>query len=51
MVSVVLANIAAGESYEAIMNGYHIERDDIQSSLHYAAEMAQDRYLRVPEPT
>ena len=26
------------------MSGYHIEREDIQASLYYAAKMAQDRY-------
>ena len=28
---------------------YHIEREDIQASLYYAAEMAQDRYVPLPE--
>lgn len=50
MVSVVLADLAAGEPFEAIMNGYHIQREDIQAVLHYAAEMAQERYVLVPEP-
>lgn len=49
LVSVVLANVAVGEPFEAIMSGYHIEREDIQASLHYAAEMAQDRYVPLPE--
>lgn len=49
MVSVVLANLAVGEPFESIMSGYHIEREDIQASLHYAAEMAQDRYVPLPE--
>jgi uncharacterized protein (DUF433 family) len=40
MVSVVLANVAVGEPFEAIMSGYHIEREDIQAALHHAAEMA-----------
>jgi uncharacterized protein (DUF433 family) len=48
MVSVVLANVAVGEPFEAIMKGYHIEREDIQAALHYAAEIAQDRYLPLP---
>jgi uncharacterized protein (DUF433 family) len=51
MVSVVLADVAAGESFDAIMSGYHIEREDIQAALHFAAEMAQDRYVPVPELT
>ncbi len=49
MVSVVLADVAVGEPFEAIMRGYHIEREDIQASLYYAAEIAQDRYLPLPE--
>ena len=49
MVSVVLANVAVGEPFETIMSGYHIEREDIQAALHYAAEMAQDRYVSLPE--
>lgn len=49
MVSVVLANVAVGEPFEAIMSGYHIEREDIQASLYYAAEIAQDRYVPLPE--
>ncbi len=37
MVSVVLANVAAGETYESIASGYHIESGDIQAALFYAA--------------
>lgn len=51
LVSVVLADVAAGESFDAIMNGYHIAREDVQAALRYAAEMALDRYVAVPEPT
>jgi uncharacterized protein (DUF433 family) len=49
MVSVVLANVAAGESFESIMSGYHIEKEDIQASLYFASELAQDRYIPLPE--
>ena len=49
MVSVLLADVAVGESFEAIANGYHIQREDIQAALYYAAEMAQDRYVVLPE--
>ncbi len=49
MVSVILANVAVGEPFDAIMRGYHIEREDIQASLYFAAEMAQDRYVPLPE--
>ncbi len=41
MVSVVLANVAIGEPFEAIMSGYHIERADIQAALYFAAERAR----------
>ncbi len=49
MVSVVLADIAVGEPFESIMRGYHIAREDIQASLFFAAEMAQDRFVPLPE--
>ena len=49
MVSVVLANVAAGEPFEDIMRSYHIEREDIQASLYFAAHLSQDRYLHLPE--
>ncbi len=49
MVSVVLANVAVGEPFEAIMSGYHIEREDIHASLYFAADLAQDRFVPLPE--
>lgn len=49
MVSVVLANVAAGESKESIVNGYHILPEDIQAALYFAADLAQDRYIPLPE--
>jgi uncharacterized protein (DUF433 family) len=49
LVSVVLANVAAGEPFEDIMRGYHIAREDIQAALYYAADLAQDRYVSLPE--
>jgi len=42
MVSVVLDNLAAGESVEEIMRGYHLEREDIQAAIAYAAELARE---------
>ena len=42
MVSVVLDNLAAGESAEEIMRGYHLEREDIQAAIAYAAELARE---------
>jgi len=49
MVSVVLANVAAGEPFESIMSGYHIAREDIQAALYFAADLAQDRYVPLPK--
>ena len=49
MVSVVLADVAAGEPFESIMGGYHIEREDVQAALCFAAEIAQDRFVSLPE--
>lgn len=48
MVSVVLDNLAAGESHEEIMRGYHIDEEDIQAALQYAADLARDRMLVLP---
>ena len=45
LVSVVLANVAAGEPFENIMGGYHIAREDIQAALYFAADLAQDRFI------
>jgi uncharacterized protein (DUF433 family) len=45
MVSVVLDNLAAGESMDEIMRGYRLEREDIQAALHYAADLARDRVI------
>lgn len=48
MVSVVMDNLAAGENHESIRRGYHIEEEDIQAALHYAAELARDRFAFLP---
>lgn len=40
MVSVILDNLAVGETQEAIMRGYPIEADDIQAALLYASWLA-----------
>jgi uncharacterized protein (DUF433 family) len=41
MVSVILDNLAAGESIEEIMHGYHLEREDVQGAMHCAAAHEQ----------
>ena len=49
MVSVVLENLAAGESVEAILRSYPtLEAEDIQAALWYAADLARDRVVFVP---
>jgi uncharacterized protein (DUF433 family) len=45
MVSVVLDNLAAGESAEEIMRSYHLEREDVQAAVHYAAELARETVI------
>jgi uncharacterized protein (DUF433 family) len=43
MVSVVLDNLAAGESPEAILRSYPtLKAEDLQACLAYAAELARD---------
>ncbi len=49
MVSVVLDNLAAGESFEAILRSYPtLSAEDIQAALGYAADLARDRVVSVP---
>ncbi len=49
MVSVTLDNLAEDESYEAIMEGYKVTREDIHAALGYAADLAEDRYLELEQ--
>lgn len=48
MVSVILDSLAAGESPESLKKAYHVESEDIQAALQYAAELARDRVLSIP---
>ncbi len=48
MVSVVLDNLAAGESPQAVAASYHLTSDDIQAALMYAAELAKGRIVPLP---
>jgi uncharacterized protein (DUF433 family) len=49
MVSVVLDNLAAGESLERILKNYPtLKREDIQATLQYAAELARERVVPLP---
>jgi uncharacterized protein (DUF433 family) len=45
MVSVVLDNLAAGESVEAVMQGYHLNREDVEACVQYAAELARETVI------
>ncbi|MEI9475636.1 MAG: DUF433 domain-containing protein [Deltaproteobacteria bacterium] len=45
MVSVLLDNLAEGESYESIMSGYHVTQEDIQATIAYAADLAEERHV------
>ena len=50
MVSVILDNLAAGESVEAILRGYPtLTAEDIQAALWYAAELTRDKVVPLPE--
>ncbi len=45
MVSVILDNLAEGEPYESIMSGYHVTQEDIQATIAYAADLAEERHV------
>ncbi len=45
MVSVVLDNLAAGESVADIMSGYHLQRADVEACIQYAAELARETVI------
>ncbi len=47
MVSVVLDNLAAGETAEAIASTYRLTQEDVQAVLLYAAELARERVVRL----
>jgi uncharacterized protein (DUF433 family) len=45
MVSVILDNLAAGESAEEIMHGYHLQREDVEAAMAYAAVLARETVI------
>lgn len=46
MVSVILDNLAAGESEESILRNYpSLKVDDIHAAIAYAAELARERVV------
>jgi hypothetical protein len=42
MVSVILANLAEGETHEAIARNYHVAEEDIQAAISFAADLVGD---------
>ncbi len=49
MVSVILDNLAADQSPEAILKSYpSLTREAIQAAMAYAAELARERVLPLP---
>jgi uncharacterized protein (DUF433 family) len=51
LLSVILDNLADGETPEEIARGYHVDHEDIQAALHYAADIARDRVVILPAGT
>ncbi len=50
MVSVVLDNLAAGQSPEEIVRSYpSLSREAVQAAIAYAAELARERVVPMPE--
>jgi len=45
MVSVVLDNLAAGESPDSIVQAYHVTAGDIHAALLYAAALSKERVV------
>jgi uncharacterized protein (DUF433 family) len=45
MASTLLDNLAAGKMPKAIAAAYHVEMEDVQAALLYAAELAAERFL------
>ena len=45
MVSVVLDNLAAGETSEQIAGAYRLTLEDVQAAIAYAAELAKERFV------
>ena len=49
MVSVILDNLAAGESVDSILRSYPtLKAEDIPAAQWYAAELARDRFVSIP---
>lgn len=52
MVTVILDNLADGETPERILRSYPtLEKEDIEAALRYASEMAGERIVALPGTT
>lgn len=50
MVSVILDNLAAGETTDRILRSYPtLQLEDIQAALSYASEIVRERVVNLPE--
>lgn len=50
MISVILDNLASGETIATILRGYpSLQAEDIQAALSYAAELSRERIVALPE--
>ncbi len=49
MVSVILDNLAVGQTTEEILESYpSVRRDDVQAAVAYAADLARERIVDMP---
>jgi uncharacterized protein (DUF433 family) len=48
-VSVILDSLDDGETIESITSSYHLDPEDVQAALHYAADLARDRVVALPQ--
>jgi uncharacterized protein (DUF433 family) len=50
MVSVILDNLASNATQDEILKSYpSLSREDIQAAVSYAAELARERVILLPE--
>jgi uncharacterized protein (DUF433 family) len=45
MASVILDNLAEGETFESIIEGYGVAREDIRAVIAFAADLVEDRHV------
>lgn len=49
MVSIILDNLADGESNENIIKSYpSLKKEDIQAAISYASDLARERFVAIP---